>query len=247
MFEDDEPLSDTIRGAQRSHRKPDVSQGILARVEEIRKIKESEARGYVKMPSANSVPQGQPRSYEYALPLSPHRAAKLGLTSLLPSIKVKREAKFRRFLMELSDPDLRTSHPTYTALAQHFEVSVQTIKTWLLSEEAAKSLKASIQNEALQAMPSVMRSVRLRAEITGDPHAAEFIRKMAKLGTAETDAQSSFEKTLRHIAGERARAGQEQARLLQANAQAPILRVVDIEPDDYEQLPVSKEYKPPTE
>ncbi len=131
--------------------------------------------------------------------------AKQGLTSILPPMRAKEDPKFRRFLLEITDPDLRFQFPTWTSLAAHFETSVQTIKTWCLSDEMSQALAIGISHEARLMMPSVLRSVKLRAEMTGDPHAAEFIRKLAKLGTAETDVTKSFESTLRAIAAARSK------------------------------------------
>lgn len=201
----EQPLEDSIRSAQRSHRSNQATEAIQARIQEERALRRASASGHqVQTTGVRGPNRVRPANQEDSLPLSPAKAAALGMTLILPPMQVRQEEKFRRFLHEvLTNPDLRADYPTYTSLSAHFGVSVQTIKTWLLSEEVGKALRSSMSHEALMSMPSVLRSVRLRAELTGDPHAAEFVRKVAKLGTAETDAQSSFEKTLREIAHER--------------------------------------------
>ncbi len=208
MDDEEESLQDSIRGSQKSHRRADVGHMLASHIEEIRRVKQT-LRASPEVESRESSLVGEDEvvkraNREDSLPLSPAKAARLGLTSILPPMKVKDDEKFMDFLTQIMDPDLRSTYPTYTALAKRFQVSVQTLKTWLLSEELAKVLEASIAHEARLTMPSVLRSVRLRAELTGDPHAAEFIRKVAKLGTAETDASRSFEKTIRQIAADRA-------------------------------------------
>jgi hypothetical protein len=202
----DDLLQDSIRKVQKAHRRPDISQQIKARVDEIRSLAPAPAapvpqdvirvkRPYVRK-KANA---------EDALPLSPSKASRLGLTSILPPMRVAKEEAFKDFLLSLSDPDFRSQHPTWRSIADRFGVSVQTIRTWMLSEEVAKAMKSAIAHEAALALPSVLRAVRLRAELTGDPHAAEWVRKVAKVGTAETEQAASFERTLKEIALERAR------------------------------------------
>jgi hypothetical protein len=218
--EDEIELEDSIRGSQKSHRRPDAAAAIADGIAREREFKVGAGEKTELATTSTGPGKGSRRSLEDSLPLSPARAAKLGLTSILPPMRAKSDERFRRFLLEITDPDLRHQFPTWTALATHFEVSVQTIKTWLLSEEASQALAIGISHEARLMMPSVLRSVRLRAEVTGDPHAAEFIRKIAKLGTAETDASRSFESTLRAIAASRASA---EPKLVEA-------KVVTIEP-----------------
>lgn len=224
MSENRRSLSDSIRGEEASHRRADVGPQIAEAIAEERALKlehgmiaaeDKEGAGEDPIKQAN---------LEDSLPLAPHMAAKLGLTSILPPMRVQDDEKFRRFLYEILDPDLRVLCPTYTSLAKRFQVSVQTIKTWLLSEEASKAIEVSIAHLARMAMPSVLRSVRLRAELTGDPHAAEYVRKVAKLGTAETEASRSFEKTLRQIAADRAALprSQKAAVILEAEELVPI-------------------------
>ncbi len=216
-------LQDSIRNAESNHRRQDIAPAMSEAIAEQRALKleigqlterRREEAGEDPVKNAN---------LEDSLPLAPHAAARLGLTSILPPMRVQEDEKFRRFLFEILDPDMRVAYPTYTALAKHFQVSVQTLKTWLLSEEASKAVEVSIAHVARMAMPSVLRSVQLRAELTGDPHAAEYVRKVAKLGTAETDASRSFEKTLRQIAADRAASGKMGRVIEAAEVLEPIL------------------------
>jgi hypothetical protein len=202
-------LADSIRAVHTSKRRPDTSGAIEARVaaERNARLAAGEPEGHKLKPvGANVVPKRKPRAFmEDALPLSPGRAAGLGITSILPPMRVKNDKKFQKFLFDITqNPDLRAECPTWASLAERFGVSVSTIKTWLLSDEVAKAMETAVSHEAKMRMPSVIRAVRVRAEVTGDPHAAEFLRKIAKMGTAETDASKSFESTLRQIAAARA-------------------------------------------
>lgn len=193
-------LQDSIRTTQKGHRKPDVAGAIADR---IREMATPTAVAEINDNSDGELPPKKAARVVDQLPLSPQRTAKLGLTSILPVMKVRREASFRQFILEVAEPDFKTRFPTWQRLADHYAVSIPTIRAWLLSEEVGKAVRVSVVHEAAMAMPSVMRSVRLRAEITGDPHAAEWIRKVAKMGTAETDQAASFERTLKQIAAER--------------------------------------------
>lgn len=190
-------LEDSIRATQRTHRRPDVSAQILQRIEDERR-----PTALPTSATGHSEPLKPARLID-TLPLSPERTAKLGLTSILPPMKVRREKAFRAFIIEITEPDFKVRYPTWTALSQHFGVSVPTIRAWMLSEEVGKAVRASVSHEAAMSLPSVMRAVRIRAELTGDPHAAEMIRKIAKMGTAETDQAASFERTLKQIAHDR--------------------------------------------
>ena len=204
------PLRDSIRKTQASKRRPQVAELIAKRIAALRQLDAEGPDGIAvadqPKPQALSVRR---TNLEDSLPLAPQRAARLGLTSILPPLKVLRQKQFQAFLLEITDPDFRVNYPTYRQMAETFGVTVSTIKTWLLSEEVSRAVEVSLSHEARLMMPSVMRSVRLRAETTGDPHAAEFVRKIAKLGTAETDAQKSFENTLRQIALQRSQAAKE--------------------------------------
>lgn len=200
-------LEDSIRAHQKGHRKADSSALINEAIERERALKAADYAAPVE--SVNQYhedPEG--RSYEKGLPVDAARMAHLGLTSVLPATKVRDQEKFNAFLTCLYDPDFKHRFPTYSDMARHFGVSPGTIKAWLLSEEVGKALEAAVSHEARLMMPEVLRSVKLRAVATGDPHAAEYIRKVAKLGTAETDVAKSFEKTLRQIAAERASVAQ---------------------------------------
>lgn len=222
-------VDDSIRGAQRSHRKPDVALLITDRIEADRQRSlntEKRPLPALEHPEGTS-DEVKEANMEDSLPLAPAAAARLGLTSILPPMQVKENPRFQRFIMEVMNPDLRYQYPTWTELARHFGVSVQTIKTWMLSAEVSKALEVGLSHEARMMMPSVLRSVKLRAELTGDPHAAEFVRKVAKLGTAETDASRSFEKTLRQIAAERAGAG---TRVLEVKEEPEEAILVDPDP-----------------
>lgn len=203
----DEDLTDSIRKAQKSHRRQDASEMIALAIERQRELKVAR-----EAPSQESVaPEGYQApnraSLEDSLPLNAARVAQLGLTSIMPSVKAKDPEKFEAFLTALFDPDFRYTYPTYPSMAKAFGVSVGTIRAWLLSEEVGKAMEAAVSHEARMMMPAVLRSVMLRATSTGDPHAAEYIRKVAKLGTAETDSARSFEKTLRQLAAEAAERG----------------------------------------
>lgn len=200
-------VEDSIRGAANSRRRPDTGAAIHDAIDRERSLL-MDAGVKTSLETESGMAENGPRkALEDTLPLSAAEAARQGLTSILPPMRaLKEDERFRRFLLEITDPDLRYQYPTWTALAQHFECSVQTIKTWLLSEECSAAMAVGISHQARMMMPGVLRSVKLRAEMTGDPHAAEWIRKVAKLGTAETDASRSFESTLRSIAASRAAA-----------------------------------------
>lgn len=200
--EQEDAMQDSLRAQHTSHRRPEVSGQIAAEIRRVQDLKGS-IEPNKQQPTSRALPK-RGRMVEDSLPLAPHRAAKLGLTAILPPAKVRNNEKFRFFIQEITDPDFRTRFPTWMGMAEHFGVGVATLKTWMLSEEAGLAMKASVAHEALMHMPSIIRSVRMRAEITGDPHAAEFVRKVAKLGTAELDQAKSFENTLRQIALSRA-------------------------------------------
>lgn len=200
-------VEDSIRGAAKSHRRPDNGAAIADAIARERELKVGLGEKQGVDTTSEEAPRTLRRDVEATLPLSSAQAAREGLTSILPPMRaLKDDERFRRFLLEITDPDLRYQYPTWTALAEHFECSVQTVKTWLLSEECSAAMAVGISHAARMMMPGVLRSVKLRAEMTGDPHAAEWIRKVAKLGTAETDASKSFESTLRAIAASRASA-----------------------------------------
>jgi hypothetical protein len=203
---EDEGMRDSIRKAEnRKKNGASIGPKIIEAIEASRRS----LRPSTHLPEGQ-VGEGTPVDAKPAdtsddLPLSPRKAALLGLTSILPPTDASDNKNFQRFLIDLTDPDFKYQFPTWESAAKRYGVSVSTIKTWYLSEEAAKALEAGIAHEAKMAMPSVLRSVRLRAELTGDPHAAEFVRKVGKLGTAESDATRSFERTLRQIAEARAK------------------------------------------
>lgn len=231
----EDAFTDSLRKLHTSKRRPDASLAIADKVAQERAAKKIVPQ--TQLPDVPVDPK-DPRTKrrgrrwaEDALPLSPSRAAAQGLTSILPPMKAKNDARFQAFVFEVTtNPDLRTEYPTWQSLSERFNVSVTVLKTWLLSEEVSKAMAAVVSHEARMAMPSVMRAVRIRAEVTGDPHAAELLRKVAKLGTAESDATKGLESSLRQLALARQQEARlplrVDARVIDATAKAAVVTTV---------------------
>ena len=191
--------AELIKSSAVSHRAPVVAELIAAKRAQTLDL--SAGNGTDALLRAPTLFQEavEPVGKEQDLPHSPEKMAALSLATTLPKLESKDE-RFQAFLLEVTDPDFRALYPTFKQMAARYGVSVSTIKTWLLSKELQDMFRASLKKQALMKMPTVLESVALRAEISGDSHAATFVADMAGVrGRGVQDALGGIESQLKSI------------------------------------------------
>ena len=187
-----------IKKSATSHRAPDTTERIKT-TREAKLEAAKNALGYQTEEKDTFPEEHIEVGVDKDSPLSAEKMAEQGLTLILPKSTVKMPEKFGAFISAILDPQFSEVFPTYVDMAKGFHVDVRTVKSWLLSKEVGEAIEKGTRHKARLRMPRIIDAVAIRAEITGDPHAANFVAEQAGMRRIDQGSDGSFEKTLKTI------------------------------------------------